>query len=171
MGTLTVAQRFEVMNLSGEARALKYMELSARAPETSFGARAYRAMCRLLYANLYIGTAFTREQEDRLVMLAEKFDFSPRAVDEEIYTWGLGGYGSPSKQEDFLLDLWARREIAVRYGFQLDRLTPQQEDWIARFSVFVSERKRGTQNPPELPTPRRTNTFNPQTPFPDEEPF
>lgn len=168
MGSLTVAQMFEVNALHGAARFLKYSELSSAAPVPSNAAKAYRTMCRVLYARLYMGIGISREQTNLLDRLSQRFEFTNESIDNEVFTWGLGGYGSPSLREDFLLDLWARREIAVRNGWALDVLTEEQEDWVARFSAHISEKMRGTQSAPDLPPPVRKGTFDRSTPFPDE---
>ena len=173
MGVLTVPQMFEVMVLHGAARARKYIELSNRAVETSIATKTYWSLCRALFADFALGRALSREAARSIEIMADRWDFSPDAVYQVVYEYGMGGVGSPSIEEDFFLDLWARREIAVIKGWPLDQLAPEWEDWVNRFSVSLSERKQNRQTPPALPRPqiKKTGGFDRSAPFPEEVPF
>ena len=173
MGYLTVPQMFEVMALHGAARARKYIELSSKALRPSDATKTYWALCRALFADFAMGRALSREAARAIEIMADRWNFSPEAVYDVVYTYGMGGVGSPSLEEDFLLDLWARREIAVIKGWPLDQLAPEWEDWVTRFSLSLAERKQNTQTPPDLPKPMisRTGSFDRSAPFPDDEPF
>ena len=171
MGCLTVPQMFEVMALHGAARARKYIELSNnQGVEPSNATKIYWSLCRALFAEFALGRALSREAVRALDYMADRWDFSPEAVYRVVYEYGMGGVGSPSIKEDFYLDLWARREIAVLMNWPLDQLPPEWEEWVTRFSISLSERKQNKQTPPDLPKPqiKRAGSFDRSAPFPDD---
>lgn len=169
MGSLTVAQRFEVMSPHGFARAKRYMELSDRSAEMSNDHKSYLSACRAIYALEFMGKGMPLEQVHLAEYWASRRGLELHQVDREIYTWGMGGYGSPSLQEDFLLDVWCRQEIAARNGWELDVLSPEWQAWCDRFSMRISEILSGTATRPDLPKPiiKKSNGFDTETPFPD----
>lgn len=173
MGALTVPQMFEVMLLKGFDRYRKYMELSSKAPNLSPYDRAYHNYCRLIFAHDFMGRGLSKEEREILEIMKKRMNLERQAVMEVVYIYGLCGIGSPSMKEDFLVDLWARRQIASMMKWPLDELTPEWEEWIATFSVYLSEKFRNTQTMPELPKAKiqSTGSFDPATPFPDEVPF
>lgn len=153
---LTVDQLLYIrFKVKGSKKVDVYRATAAKSLRFDLELRKAALAYRCLFLQRHADSMLSRAQVDLIDDLTEKgVDLSNATIDQFIGIYGLAGhYPSylllPPAREDIFLDLWARRDIEIRNGYQQTDIRalygPEAEDWVTFFGLQVLAKQSGRE--------------------------
>lgn len=153
---LTVDQLLEIRfsrTLKGPEKVNAYRDLASKSLRFDREIREFAFCARCLFLQRHADSMLSRRQIELIDRYtAQGGHFDNEGIDTFIRKYGLTGhYPSylriPPAREDIFLDLWARRDIEVRNGYQQTDIRklygPEAEDWVTYFGLQVLAKQSG----------------------------
>lgn len=153
---LTVDQLLEIRfsrTLKGPEKVNAYCDLASKSLRFDRMTKEFAYCARCIFLQRHADSMLTRHQIELIDRYtAQGGHFEDEGVDAIIGKfWLAGHYPSylciPPPREDVFLDLWARRDIEVRNGYQQTDIRnlygPEAEDWVTWFGLQVLAKQSG----------------------------